>query len=528
MTRHFDITIIGSGFGGSLLALIARRLGRSVVMAERGRHPRFAIGESSTPLANLLLEQLAARYGLPRIAALSKWGTWQKHHPEISCGLKRGFTFYHHNFGRHWSETPDRNNELLVAASPRDEIADTHWYRSQLDHFLVREAQAAGVEFEEETCTSEVSCAAGGLIVRATRHSQTIEFTTNFLIDATGPRSSLQKLLGVEESQMEFMPATAGLYSHFQGVQRMDESSLSSPTTPYPIDDAAVHHVFPGGWIWILRFNNRITSAGVAATKQVSEQFGFADGQPGWIRLLDQLPTVGAQFEKATAILPFTYASPLGFRAETITGPGWAMLPSAAGFIDPLLSTGFPLTLAGIKRLAGIIEHHWGSDSFAKCVESYAVQTRLELRTAERLVAALYGSMDDFPLFVRISLLYFAAASYSEAALRLDRNDLTGASFLLEDHPRFGPAMRDCLKSVLTRSGERPAIMKAICDAIDAIDVAGLGDFSRRNWYPAKAEDLLAAAAKLDSPKQAIQAMLDRTGFGTRGDSPLHRAARVP
>ena len=48
MKTDFDIAVIGSGFGGSLIAMIAKRLGRSVVMIERDRHPRFAIGESST------------------------------------------------------------------------------------------------------------------------------------------------------------------------------------------------------------------------------------------------------------------------------------------------------------------------------------------------------------------------------------------------------------------------------------------------------------------------------------------------
>ena len=59
MPKDFDIAVIGSGFGGSLIAMIARQLGRSVILIERGRHPRFAIGESSTPLANLLLEEIA-------------------------------------------------------------------------------------------------------------------------------------------------------------------------------------------------------------------------------------------------------------------------------------------------------------------------------------------------------------------------------------------------------------------------------------------------------------------------------------
>ena len=88
---------MGSGFAGSLFAMIARRQGRSVILLERGRHPRFVIGESSTPLSNLLLDELATRYDLPALRPLTKWGSWQKHYPEVPCGLKRGFSFFHHD-----------------------------------------------------------------------------------------------------------------------------------------------------------------------------------------------------------------------------------------------------------------------------------------------------------------------------------------------------------------------------------------------------------------------------------------------
>ena len=47
------------------------------VLIERGRHPRFAIGESSTPLANLLLQQIAEEYALPQLLPLRRWGEWQ-------------------------------------------------------------------------------------------------------------------------------------------------------------------------------------------------------------------------------------------------------------------------------------------------------------------------------------------------------------------------------------------------------------------------------------------------------------------
>jgi tetracycline 7-halogenase / FADH2 O2-dependent halogenase len=140
-----DVAVVGSGFAGSLTALGLRRRGRHVVLVERGRHPRFAIGESSTPLANLLLEELADRYELPRIRLFSKWGTWQRGRPDVACGLKRGFTFFFHRSGEAFADDGQHERQLLVAASPHDEISDMHWYRPDFDQALAREAEAEGV-----------------------------------------------------------------------------------------------------------------------------------------------------------------------------------------------------------------------------------------------------------------------------------------------------------------------------------------------------------------------------------------------
>ena len=65
--RHFDVIVLGSGFGGSLLSAVLSREGLSVAVIDRHRHPRFAIGESSTPAADLLLQQLVTRHGLSEL-----------------------------------------------------------------------------------------------------------------------------------------------------------------------------------------------------------------------------------------------------------------------------------------------------------------------------------------------------------------------------------------------------------------------------------------------------------------------------
>jgi len=79
MTQRCTVAVVGSGFAGSLLARVLAVLGHDVVLLERGTHPRFAIGESTTPLANLSLERLARRYGLEDCYHLAAHGRWLEH-----------------------------------------------------------------------------------------------------------------------------------------------------------------------------------------------------------------------------------------------------------------------------------------------------------------------------------------------------------------------------------------------------------------------------------------------------------------
>src|SRR6516225_6718249 len=108
-----DVLIIGAGFAGALMALVVQRLGLRPVLVEKGKHPRFAIGESSTPIANLVLEGLANTYNLPRLLPLTKYGRWQAAYPHLACGLKRGFTFMRHEPGQVFHPHANHANELL-------------------------------------------------------------------------------------------------------------------------------------------------------------------------------------------------------------------------------------------------------------------------------------------------------------------------------------------------------------------------------------------------------------------------------
>ncbi len=494
--------------------MIAHRLGLSVVLLERGKHPRFMIGESSTPLSNLLLEDLATRYDLPAIKPLSKWGTWQQHYPDMACGLKRGFTFYHHTLGQSGTPVLDRSRQLLVAASPHDRIADTHWYRADFDAFLVQQAQILGVDYIDEARLEKLSVSDGDATLEGHKGGRSLTVRARFVVDATGPRGFLHRALQLSETPLPNYPATQALYSHFSGVKRLGQIERLSETPPYSVEDAAVHHIFDGGWIWVLRFNNGKTSAGVAALDKTAAELRFADGEAAWKQLLDLLPALKGQFAEAQSLRPFEHAQKLSFLSGAVCGDRWALLPSAAGFVDPLLSTGFPLTLLGINRLATILEHDWDSPRFHASLQQYAVQTLDELHATSRLIAGLYANMNRFPVFSALALLYFAAASFSETARRLKKPHLA-PSFLLHDHPAFGPACRNLLERAQHAKSEHDSeiLIADVLRVIELLDVAGLCRQDRHHWYPVDAEDLFRSASKVAATHEEIAQLLQSSGF---------------
>ena len=509
-----DVAVIGSGFAGALTALVLRRVGRRVVLIERGRHPRFAIGESTTPLTNLLIEELADRYDLPRLRPFSKWGTWQRTRPDVTAGLKRGFTFLFHRPDERFDDDALRSRQLMVAASPSDDVADTHWYRPDFDRMLVEEAQAAGAEYIDETELDAARPEPNGMTLEATRHGRRLAVHAGFVVDASGPRGFLTRTLGGGGTTPRWLPPTQGIYTHFEDVLRWADLQPPAGAPPYPPDDAALHHVFPGGWIWILRFANGITSSGAALTDALAARVGAPDGEAAWHRLLDGLPSVREQFAHSRSTLPFVHAPRVAFRCRTVVGPNWALLPSAAGVIDPLLSTGFPLTLLGIGRLVNLLDTTSSGRERDRALAAYARDTQDELDITEQLVAALYASMGDPELFKRLSLLYFAAASYSETVRRLGRPHLA-PGFLLHRHPAFGLELRAC--AALARVGPvgpaRETLFARIDRAIAPFDAAGLGDHSRRGWYPVLASDLINNAAKLEATADEVHRLLARCGL---------------
>ena len=522
MSASCEVAIVGSGFAGSLLARVLAKLGYDVVLLERGTHPRFAIGESSTPLANLSLERLGIRYGMADCYRLATHGRWRAHHPELRCGLKRGFTYYRHHPGEAFANNGLDSERLLVAASPNDDISDTHWLRADIDHHFVREAIAAGVDYRDRVEVSGSAFDADGVVLSGTRMGTPFELRTQFVIDASGPGGFLARQLAIPSGLDRTETRAAIVFSHFAGARLMSEVVPGLPEGPYPDDWAAVHHLIDEGWMYSLRFDDGVTSAGFQLTPRgmSSLRLDGSDAPALWNALLRRYPTIEAAFEHATPLMPISFRPLIQHRLTRGAGERWAMMPHAYAFVDPLFSTGIAWGLRAVERLALAFEDAKpGSRIPAReTLTRYDAALSAEADQIDVIVAGAYEAMAHFNLFAAQAMLYFATVSFAEVTQRLSTDaSVAWRGFLGVGDDVLGPLPRQSLerlRQITLGRGEvgseddRRAFEEWLAQAIEPRNIAGLADATRGNLYPVDLDALIERHALIGRSQEEVIAAL--------------------
>lgn len=539
MSERCEVAVIGSGFAGSLMSRVLATLGYHVVLLERGTHPRFAIGESSTPLANLSLERLARRYGLSDCYQLAAHGRWLERYPDVRRGLKRGFTFFRHHPG---VLDFDRlgNERLLVAASPNAAVADTHWLRADVDHHFVRQAVAAGVEYRDRAELTDATFDDRGARLVGKRFGEAFELRAEFVIDASGPGGFLAKRLAIPSALKRTQTRAAIVFSHFAGVRLMSDVAPQLPAGPFPDDWAAAHHIIDEGWMYSLRFDHDVTSAGFLLSPRGTRALELgADVNPSdlWRRLLERYPTIAAAFADAKPVMPVAYRDRIQHRLARAAGSRWVMLPHAYGFVDPLFSTGIAWSLRAVERLGLCFESpEAGRFPGETQLNRYATLLAREADQIDRMVAGAYEAMTHFDLFAAQAMIYFATVSFVEVRQRLADDEGTHpawSGFLGVGDPVLEPLPRASLRRLRHVTGgrgdsgdsvQRRSFARWVERAIAARNIGGFGDRSRSNLYPVDLELLIDRHALLGMTREQVIAGLPAlrgapTASGSPGDA---------
>ena len=420
--NDFDAVIAGSGYSGSMLAAVLARQGRRVLVIDRDQHPRFAIGESTTPIADFLLDGLASRWGVPELQFMADYGRWKRNLPHLPCGLKRGFSYYRHFAGQRFWDDAQHSNSLLVAASSADKWSDTHWYRSSVDHYIAGVAVQAGSELREKTELQGAVFDEERQQWRLSLHAMAGADASSgicharWLIDASGSGEVVSKLVGNPRNDQWMQTRTEAVWGHYANVPGFH--GPAAVDDPFAGDDSAQHHVLSDRWCWMLRMENGVTSVGVVrpVEDECSGRESFRKSEPA--ELVADYPSLSEMLNAATRVAPATgpgYSGRLSRCRNSGCGPGWILLPSSFGFVDPLHSTGIAHSISGVMRVAEALLSE--PEDCRSLLDCYARDLPQEIRWIDQLVSCCYRSMRYFDSFTASCSLYFLAAIGFERSL---------------------------------------------------------------------------------------------------------------
>jgi len=429
MNQRFQFGVIGSGFSGSLLAWLLSKRGHSVILLDRSPHPRFAVGESSTPLADFLLEQIADQYSLPKLRPLSRWGSWQRDLPQLRAGKKRGFSYYSHRPNQPFHETSSHENSLFVAASASDELSDTHWMRSDVDQWFCEQAVASGTHLIANFDAIVAKQISSGWELSGEVEDSPLTLQVDKVIDASSNGNTLAQALGLTSLDDRLRTRTGALFGHFRDVVPMTEwlaqNGFTTVDDPFDGDEAAQHHWIGSGWLWFLRFADGTTSVGlVQPCENWSDVLADApDRLAAFKQFIENYPTVASLLRNASIVDPqdadgnprMAWMPRISRLWAQAAGKNWLMLPTTAGIIDPLHSTGIAHSLSGVLRAANLLTCDVSDVRRSEMLSQYSVDVVAEVRWIDHMVANCYATAShSFEAFIAASSLYFVSAIQCE------------------------------------------------------------------------------------------------------------------
>lgn len=394
--HDYDIVIIGSGIAGSTLALALARAGVRTFVVEKGRHPHFVIGESTVPSTSYSFEYLRYLADVPELSAAYSY-------PGLKQAGCTGWPKQHFWFG--WNDpgvpvTHDKELCFYALLPPRG--PDYHANRADLDHFFVKLFPKYGVAYQDKTAVTGFESDGSGarLTLKGEGDAGERTVTAAFVVDCSGHASFLAKKYGLRKEDPELSTNSRSMFGHFKHVKFLDDVLPPNEEVGFLRDGGTIHHVFHGGWIWGIRFDSGVMSVGITLDREVWPLDESIPPEVEMKSIIDRYPTVKAVFGDMVPIRPIIRTGRvhggtdrIQFAVSSILGDRFILSPHAAGFIDPLFSTGILLTGAFLNRFvplaaAAVKDHDWSKERF-RPLETVFLR---EIEMVDKVVGGMFRS----------------------------------------------------------------------------------------------------------------------------------------
>lgn len=361
--KHYDVVIVGGGPAGSTVAALVKKYTPQlkVLLLEKEQFPRHHVGESLLAGASPVLHDMGV------YDRINNYGFIEK----------SGATYVWGHDRQPWGFDFDRVvKPLLDKGIPLPEMYTKGWQvrRAEYDHQLLLHAADMGVEVRQGARVTRVlrdgddkmTARVTGVEVRDAGGLHTLECT--WLMDCTGQDA----LIGHELDNRQYSEKmnNYALYGYWTGYNWREEF-MGHPRFTRIFLATSAH-----GWFWCIPASERILSIGLVTNRQVIRDM---TGSPldlylSEIQTCPEIASIldGARLTKLTpdqnrklyAVQDWSYES------RQMMGPGWAMAGDAAGFVDPILSSGVMIAHELGQKAAYAINSSFAAASDAE-IERY-------------------------------------------------------------------------------------------------------------------------------------------------------------
>ena len=317
----YDAAIIGGGPAGSTAAALLAQAGRSVVVLERDKFPRFHIGESLLPFSMKAFSRLGLHEKFKRAGFMEKFGGAM-----YGACSSEGVKFYFEDGFR--SQT-DRSYQVT---------------RAEFDKVLLDHAAEKGAEVHEETAVDTVEFSADEVVLAISRKdgrpSGTLQ--AKYVIDASGRNSVIGGHFKLKKNYDHLQKIS--IFAHYDGVVRESGRDGTLTNMVRAIDR----------WFWSIPLTENRTSIGVVLDGAVFKRSKLSP-EDFLAQAIAEQPLLMERMENAERVSPVSVAADFSYRNSRLTGDRWLLAGDAAGFIDPVFSSGVFLAVLAGEQCADIL-----------------------------------------------------------------------------------------------------------------------------------------------------------------------------
>lgn len=318
----YDVAIIGGGPAGSTAAALLARAGRRVVVFEREKFPRFHIGESLLPFSMQAFTRLGLHEKFARAGFMEKFGGEMYG----ACGGD-GVKFYFEDGFR--SQT-DRSYQVT---------------RADFDKLLLDHAAESGAEVREETGVDQVDFSPDEVTLKISGRAQndgTTQVRARYVIDASGRNSILGAKFKLKKNYEHLQKVS--VFAHYDGMTRAEGRDGTLTRMVRAIDR----------WFWVIPLTPTRTSVGVVLDGTILKQSGLSP-EEFLEQAIEEQPVLMATMRQAERVTPVRSAADFSYRTTRMTGDRWMLAGDAAGFIDPVFSSGVFLAVLAGEQAADVL-----------------------------------------------------------------------------------------------------------------------------------------------------------------------------